>query len=287
MPTTISSWVQNRRASQEKWQKDPLEKEENFLIISAFEQLLSNKLSASSTASRINEIVSPRLISGLRASVGCIWGLFADATKHFGASHTQQLADVIIAIRELPDVANEEWYKVIRSGQVVWRGMPDFGWIFAEHGVQINGTDGMTHDEWHSQEEELLNATVLVATLMQRGGSFGIGMMYHAHDAFNEVERPFDDEREMADGWKMYIPPAEAWISIAGEKLFGLCFDKSVIHSAEPHERIRKAFNADRWALWKQRFAGLAEQEDIDERCRGLARKTVESMRDIEQRVQL
>ncbi len=139
MPTTISSWVQNRRASQEKWQKDPLEKEENFLIISAFEQLLNNKLSASSTASRINEIVFPRLISGLRASVGFIWGLFADATKHFGASHTQQLADVIIAIRELPDVVNEKGYKVIRSGEVVWRGMPDFGWIFAEHGVRMLG----------------------------------------------------------------------------------------------------------------------------------------------------
>ena len=153
--------------------------------------------------------------------------------------------------------------------------------------VEINGTDGMTNDEWHSQEEELLNATVLVATLMQRGGSFGIGMMYHAHDAFNEIELPFDDEREMADEWKMYIPPAEAWMSIAGEKLSGLCFDKSVIHSAEPHERIQKAFNADRWALWKQRFAELAEQEDIDERCRGLARKAVEKMRGIEQRVQL
>ncbi|TIA64013.1 hypothetical protein D6C76_09707 [Aureobasidium pullulans] len=132
----------------------------------------------------------------------------------------------------------------------------------------------MTYDEWHAQEEELLNATVLVATLMQRGGSFGIGMMYHAHDAFNEIELPFDDEREMADEWKMYIPPAEAWMSIAGEKLFGLCFDKS-------------AFNADRWALWKQRFAELAEQEDIDERCRGFARKAVEKMRGIEQRVQL
>lgn len=81
--------------------------------------------------------------------------------------------------------------------------------------VEINGTDGMTYDEWHAQEEDLLNATVLVATLMQRGGSFGIGMMYHAHDAFNEVERPFD------------------------------------------------------------------------ERCRGLARKAVEKMREIEQRAQL
>lgn len=139
MPTTISSWVEAQRASQEKWQKDPLEKEENFLIISAFEQLLNNQLSASSTASRINEIVSPRLISGLRASVGCICGLFADATKHFGTSHTQQLADVIIAIRELPDVVDQKGYKVIRSGEVVWRGTPDFGWIFAEHGVRMLG----------------------------------------------------------------------------------------------------------------------------------------------------
>jgi hypothetical protein len=135
MSTTVSAWVEQARQLIEKWTKDPITKEEKHLVISALESLLHDQLSGPATATRINEILAPRLISGLRSGVGWLWGVLAGATRHLGASHTQQLVDLLIAIKQLPDIHNDAGYTVTCGGKVIWRQMPDWGWIFFEHGL--------------------------------------------------------------------------------------------------------------------------------------------------------
>jgi hypothetical protein len=135
MSTTVSAWVEEERQSTEKWTKDPVDKEEKHLVITALESLLNNQLSGSATATRINEILAPRLITGHRAGVGWLWGKLAGSTRYFGATHTQQLVDIHIAIKQLPDIINNAGYVVTYGGKVIWRQMPDWGWIFFEHGL--------------------------------------------------------------------------------------------------------------------------------------------------------
>ena len=135
MSTAMSNWIGKQRQSIEKWTKDPIDKEEKHLVLSALESLLRNQLSGSAAATRINEVLAPRLKSGLRAGVGWLWGVLADGTRHFGATHTQQWIDLHIAIKQLPDIINDAGYVVTYGSRVIWREMPDFGWIFFEHGL--------------------------------------------------------------------------------------------------------------------------------------------------------
>lgn len=129
MYTTVSSWIEGRHKSIDKWTKDPLEKEEDHLVITALESLLNDEASGSATAKNINDIYIPSLVSGHRTSVSFIWGVLADASRWFGSSHTQQLVDLAIAIEQLPDVANKAGHVVTHGGRVIWRGMHDFGWV--------------------------------------------------------------------------------------------------------------------------------------------------------------
>jgi hypothetical protein len=135
MSTVVSTWVEQARESIDKWTKDPINKEEKHLVITAIESLLHDQFSGAATATRINEILAPRLISGLRAGVGWLWGVLASATRHLGATHTQQLVDLLIAIKQLPDITNNAGYVVTYGGKVIWREMPDWGWVFFEHGL--------------------------------------------------------------------------------------------------------------------------------------------------------
>ncbi|KAG9594574.1 acetyl-CoA synthetase-like protein, partial [Aureobasidium melanogenum] len=169
MYTTVSSWIRARHESIEKWTKIPVEKEEDHLVITALESLLNNQVSGSATAKKINDIYLRSLVSGHRTSVSFVWGVFADASRWFGASHTQQLVDLIVAIKQLPDVVDKAGHVVTNGGRVIWRELHDFGWIFFEHGLDLDlDTEGSTYAEWHVQAPGHLNSHTLAATSMQR-----------------------------------------------------------------------------------------------------------------------
>lgn len=293
MSATVSAWLEKERESTEKWAKDPVDKEENHLVISALESLLNGQLSGSVTATRINDALAPRLRSGKRAGVGWLWGKLAGMTRSFGATHTQQLVDLHIAIKYLPDIVNDAGRAVTYGGKVIWREMPEWGWVFFEHGLgmyplphvnqfhltRIADLDVQSedpYDEWHAQAPEKLAATIFTATLMVQSEDFR-SLATYACDAFEEIREPFDN-REMADEWKMYIPPAAAWIRIGGQVLYDLCFEKAL----DAKEFLM--FTPESWRMWTERFAALADEKDIDERCQGLAREAAIDMAMIEQR---
>lgn len=68
----------------------------------------------------------------------------------------------------------------------------------------------------------------------------------------------------------MYIPPATVWITISGQVVHDLCFKQSEEGSQFLH---RDGSSPEIWVKVTQRFAELAKQTDIDDRCRGLARE--------------
>jgi hypothetical protein len=221
MSTAVSAWVEQTRQSIEKWTKDPIDKEEKHLVISALEPLLNDQLSGSATATLINEILAPRLISGQRAGVGWLWGKLADATRHLGATHTQELVDFLIAIKQLPDIVNDAGSVVKYGGRVIWRQMPDWGWIFFEHGLGmwsplIDGQTRLIHDtdldhqdeasyaDWHAQALGHLGATIFTVTLMVQSEDFR-SLAPYSHCAFQKILTSFDDERWLMNGSCIFL----------------------------------------------------------------------------------
>ncbi|KAI4842066.1 hypothetical protein E4T44_07532 [Aureobasidium sp. EXF-8845] len=278
MSTAVSAWVDQARQSIERWTKDPSVKEDEHLVVSALESLLHGQLSGATTATRINEILAPRLISGLRRGVGWLWGVLAGATRHLGASHTQQLVNLLIAIRRFPDVIDDAGRTVTYGGKVIWRQMPDWGWIFFEHGLDLDLDNEFPYADWHAQAPGKLSSTIFTATLMVQSEDFR-SLASYGPCAFREILTSFDD-REMADEWKMYISPAVAWIMIGGEVLHELC-SKRV-----PSQWNQSAmFTPERWQIWKDRFLALADQTDIDEHCQSLSKEAAKEMERIEQKV--
>jgi hypothetical protein len=144
------------------------------------------------------------------------------------------------------------------------------------HDADLDITDEEPYADWHAQAPGKLSSTVFTATLMVQSAEFR-SLAAYADDAFQEILTPFDD-REMADEWKMYIPPAVAWIMIGGEVLHDLC-SKRV-----PSEWDQSAtFTPERWQIWKDRVWALASLEDIDEHCQSLSRQAADEMERIEQ----
>lgn len=140
-------------------------------------------------------------------------------------------------------------------------------------------TEGWTYAEWHAQAPGHLNAHTFAATFLQQTKS---SSMFYADSAFWNILHPFDETREMADEWKMYIPPAALWITISGQAVHDLYFKDQGIEESKVVHRNRSS--PQTWLQVKQRFAALAEQTDIDDHCRGLAKEAAEEMERIEQK---
>jgi hypothetical protein len=143
--------------------------------------------------------------------------------------------------------------------------------------ADLDMNDKGFYAEWHAQAPGKLSATIFTATLMAQSEDFR-SLASYADDAFQEILTPFDN-REMADEWKMYIPPAAVWITIGGEALHYLC------SRGEPFALDQSVmFTLEIWQTWKDRFLELASQDNIDEHCQSLSRKAADEMEQIERR---
>ena len=117
-----------------------------------------------------------------------------------------------------------------------------------------------------------------------KNDNFRMGMAFYADSALREgIEKPYDDTREIHSEWRMYIPPAAACISIAGEQLYELSFDNSIDQSAFRNRAagcrwVDKLFCPERWDFWKHRFEVLADWDEMDGDCVVLARKAAKDM---------
>jgi hypothetical protein len=151
------------------------------------------------------------------------------------------------------------------------------GEICLTQNADLDLTDDFPYAEWHAQAPGKLSSTIFTATLMVQSEDFR-SLASYGPCAFRDILSSFDD-REMADEWKMYIPPAVAWIMIGGEMLYDLC------SKSEPSAWNQTAmFTPGIWQTWKDRLLELASQANIDEYCQCLSREAAGEMERIEQR---
>jgi len=132
---TISDWADNFRNEREKLSINELDKKEDIRAIDVIESLLNGEQSATTAARSIAEIYEPRIKTNHRKSVGILWGTISEASKFLAGSAPELLADLMLAIRELPDVIVSKGCPAQCDNIVCWRDLPEWGRTFREYGI--------------------------------------------------------------------------------------------------------------------------------------------------------
>lgn len=106
-------------------------------VINAIEPLLEGEASAATTAQTIDRIHIPNIEArdSERFLFG-LWGIIIDAAAEFDGIRSKRLADLLIALRDLPDCKDTCGNIVKVGGFAVWRQLPNWSWWFREWAIR-------------------------------------------------------------------------------------------------------------------------------------------------------
>lgn len=133
---SAKKWVDSRIAYVEQHYPNP--PEEKLEIIGSYRMiasLLNGQTSAKEAATNIASTFKPRMNTHHSTNFKSIWGILATASRVFSGVENERLVDLYLAIKALPDVTNKHGHVSKAAGGVVWKDMPDWGWIYWEHGL--------------------------------------------------------------------------------------------------------------------------------------------------------
>jgi hypothetical protein len=107
---------------------------ENLQAIDAIENFLTDGQSTLEAARCIANIYEPRLKSRQRYDAGILWAEISEAARSIDGSAPAQLAELVVALRDRPDVVSNTGQVVKYGDWVYWRDVPKFGQRFWEYG---------------------------------------------------------------------------------------------------------------------------------------------------------
>lgn len=307
--TSAPVWATSARERRKRHPRNINDVNEDIDAIDAIELFLTGGLSTRETARWIADVYEPCLRTRQRNDIATLWAIICQAARSIDGSAATQLAELVIALRNQPDVISN-YGKVVEFGHwVYWRELPKFGQMFREHGFGESRTraPNMTtlspwwyhvvvvandcseieppngnDTEWYAQAPKLLNITVFAANLMvhvdkRPNVSFAASILLD-----EGIDRPYDDTRELQEEWRMYVPPAAMLMLIAGSKLRELCFMNQLLEDDNKHSVQSRwggrTYCLERWTFWKQRFLQLAHDTAIDIPCRVHAKTAYREM---------
>lgn len=129
---SITEWANTARTAQGN------EDAEHQRAIDAIESLLRGEQTPSDAARSIAASYEPRLrASGSGSGMAIFWYLFSVAARTLGRSreYSERLANLLIAMKSLPDVIDTHGRPVRKHTWVYWRDLPDFALTFREYGI--------------------------------------------------------------------------------------------------------------------------------------------------------
>jgi hypothetical protein len=107
---------------------------EDLQAIDAIENFLTNGESSLKAARCIADIYESRLKSRQRYGAGILWVSICEAARSINGSAPSQLAGLLIALRDQPDVISDSG-GIVKDGKgVYWRDLPEWGRPFREYG---------------------------------------------------------------------------------------------------------------------------------------------------------
>jgi hypothetical protein len=107
---------------------------EDLQAIDAIENFLTDGQSTLEAARCIANIYESRLKSRQRYDAGILWAEICEAARLIDGSAPAQLAGLVIALRDQPDVVSSSGQVVKYGDWVYWRDVPKFGQMFREYG---------------------------------------------------------------------------------------------------------------------------------------------------------
>ena len=112
----------------------------NEALINTLQDLLNDTINAAVAAQSIAAIYEPYLKYEIRKTsdyykLGIFWSIFSEATRWFGSSKAEKLADFVIAMSSLPQVLDDAGNPVKhQGGGLYWTDLPEFGAMFRDYG---------------------------------------------------------------------------------------------------------------------------------------------------------
>lgn len=129
-------WADSARqlADQASWSQGSPQERAYLQTIDALEAMLNGQNTPAGTAHTIADFSKPLILGSGYAHdhIHRLWTTITDAVVHFDDSRSGLLADLVIAIYDLPDLLDSKGRSVSVVGSKVWRELPDWGWIFGE-----------------------------------------------------------------------------------------------------------------------------------------------------------
>lgn len=275
----VKSWADRERASEH------LHTQEAQKTINIFETLLEGSIEPEEAARILADIYDPVIRAQPNDSrVGEIWSILCEAVRTLGDSHgsDDKLVQLIASIMELPAVEDEHGHAIKHQwGGRYWMDLPMWSLMFREYGIFIEVDEDIGEEQWLAQATPFLNATSFAAKLLSRVPEMK-DVAFHAEVCLSEaLEGPYETPSPKARA-AMYIPPVATWMSLAGEKIYGLCKEnyKRTDDSVNGDDLVWKGtgFSLQRWDVWKQRLTELSQNPTLEESLRIKARSALDEM---------
>lgn len=132
----INSWASDARANDFRQVVD------HQHAITTIASLLRKECDAEGAAASVADayLARTRTLDG-KLNMAPFWAIICDTTRKLGGDelHARRLADLVIAISQLPDVEdgqkNDGPPAKNARGDVYWRGLPDWALTFREYGA--------------------------------------------------------------------------------------------------------------------------------------------------------
>jgi hypothetical protein len=299
----IKDWIKDRR--------ERLTASDHLTAIDALAMSLNGSESPSVIAAIITTAYSSYVEQPLKTSEGdrvlYFWAILCDAARTFGSAHSR-LVDLLHEISKQPDVyATDGSLARAPGGVVYWRDLPGFPFalcddalcLFLFHHIPESADDkiiGYFHpydhspdelDEFLDQAPELLNGTIFAATLFERGFHLRRLTWFSTIDdsLWMGVESSYNDKHFVkAQEWKVLLPAATAWITIAGKTIYKTCLED---HGAGLDLHSQRVWDRARWELWKEQLRGFENRLDFDQKCRGCATRALAKIVKVEEESQV
>jgi hypothetical protein len=132
--TSISTWATWAREERRKYPERVDDMNEDLQAIDVIEHFLTDGQPIHEAARCIANIYEPRLKSRQRYGAGMLWIQICQAARSINGSAPSQLAGLLIALRDQPDVISDSDGIVKDAKRVYWRDLPEWGWLFREYG---------------------------------------------------------------------------------------------------------------------------------------------------------
>jgi hypothetical protein len=122
------SWADDARGDQWWQEREPQQ------VIGIVEALVDGDGDASSAVRQVTSLYEP-LVKQDSTAVTVIWGILFRAIRSIGQDEVaaKKLRDFVLGIQEVDDVLTGSGAPVKLNGQVVWRGLPEFSYMFREY----------------------------------------------------------------------------------------------------------------------------------------------------------